>query len=116
MDSQHVDACLVMLVLYLLLQVERDLQIVDELGLKLTQTANTHCHADHITGSGKIKVRKAGAKQQHMCSWQPAASLLCTSHVALVCHPSLLWGLRPIVTSAVAAASTAVSTRAVGTH
>lgn len=36
-------------------QVERDLQIIDELGLKLTQTANTHCHADHITGSGKIK-------------------------------------------------------------
>jgi glyoxylase-like metal-dependent hydrolase (beta-lactamase superfamily II) len=39
-------------------QVERDLQLIDELGLKLTQTANTHCHADHITGSGKIKVRR----------------------------------------------------------
>jgi len=38
-------------------KVERDLQIIDELGLKLTQTLNTHCHADHITGSGKIKVR-----------------------------------------------------------
>jgi len=36
-------------------QVERDLQIIAELGLKLTQTLNTHCHADHITGSGKIK-------------------------------------------------------------
>jgi glyoxylase-like metal-dependent hydrolase (beta-lactamase superfamily II) len=41
-------------------QVERDLQIIDELGLKLTQTVNTHCHADHITGSGKIKVRNSG--------------------------------------------------------
>lgn len=38
-------------------QVERDLQAVDELGLSLVLTANTHCHADHITGSGKIKVR-----------------------------------------------------------
>jgi hypothetical protein len=29
----------------LLLQVERDLQIIDELGLTLVQTPNTHCHA-----------------------------------------------------------------------
>lgn len=41
-------------------QVERDLQLIDELGLKLTQTANTHCHADHITGSGKIKSLRPG--------------------------------------------------------
>lgn len=40
------------------------MQIVDELGLKLTQTANTHCHADHITGSGKIKVRRL----HHCCA------------------------------------------------
>jgi sulfur dioxygenase len=35
--------------------VERDLKFVDELGLKLVYSINTHCHADHITGSGKIK-------------------------------------------------------------
>eukprot|EP00193_Tetraselmis_chui_P004530 CAMPEP_0177763242 /NCGR_PEP_ID=MMETSP0491_2-20121128/6768_1 /TAXON_ID=63592 /ORGANISM="Tetraselmis chuii, Strain PLY429" /LENGTH=394 /DNA_ID=CAMNT_0019279339 /DNA_START=242 /DNA_END=1426 /DNA_ORIENTATION=+ len=35
--------------------VERDLKFVDELGLKLVYAINTHCHADHITGSGKIK-------------------------------------------------------------
>jgi hypothetical protein len=28
-----------------LLQVERDLQVVTELGLNLVQTINTHCHA-----------------------------------------------------------------------
>jgi sulfur dioxygenase len=36
-------------------QVERDLQIVKELDLKLDLVLNTHVHADHITGSGKIK-------------------------------------------------------------
>lgn len=36
-------------------QVERDLMVIDDLGLKLTQAANTHAHADHITGTGKIK-------------------------------------------------------------
>ena len=35
--------------------VERDLRVVDELGLKLKLCVNTHCHADHITGSGDIK-------------------------------------------------------------
>jgi hypothetical protein len=35
----------VLLLLLLLLQVERDLQIIDELGLNLVQTINTHCHA-----------------------------------------------------------------------
>jgi len=39
------------------LQVDRDLRVVQELGLKLKYAINTHCHADHITSSGKIKVR-----------------------------------------------------------
>lgn len=37
--------------------VERDLQFINDLGLKLVYAINTHCHADHITGTGKIKVR-----------------------------------------------------------
>jgi glyoxylase-like metal-dependent hydrolase (beta-lactamase superfamily II) len=37
-------------------QVERDLQVIDELDLELATAINTHCHADHITGTGKIKV------------------------------------------------------------
>lgn len=40
------------------MQVDRDLQTIDELGLKLTDALNTHCHADHITSTGKIKVRQ----------------------------------------------------------
>ena len=36
-------------------QVERDLQHVERMGWKLTLAFNTHCHADHITGSGAIK-------------------------------------------------------------
>lgn len=38
-------------------QVERDLEVVDGLGLCLVLAVNTHAHADHITGSGKLKVR-----------------------------------------------------------
>lgn len=37
--------------------VNRDLQLVDELGLKLKYVINTHVHADHVTGSGEIKKR-----------------------------------------------------------
>jgi sulfur dioxygenase len=36
--------------------VDRDLQLVEELGLNLVFAINTHCHADHITGTGLIKV------------------------------------------------------------
>lgn len=35
--------------------VDRDLQLVHELGLTLLYGVNTHCHADHITGTGQIK-------------------------------------------------------------
>ena len=30
--------------------VDRDIQVVQELGVKLIYAINTHCHADHITG------------------------------------------------------------------
>lgn len=36
-------------------QAPRDAKIVEELGLKLKWVLNTHCHADHITGSGWLK-------------------------------------------------------------
>lgn len=36
-------------------QVKRDLQLVQDLGLRLVLVVNTHVHADHITGSGEIK-------------------------------------------------------------
>lgn len=36
-------------------QVERDLQILRELGLTLCYTLETHIHADHITGASKLR-------------------------------------------------------------
>lgn len=42
--------------------VDRDLQLVEELGLSLEYVINTHCHADHVTGSGLIKTRLPGVK------------------------------------------------------
>ncbi len=41
--------------------VERDLQLINELGLSLKYILDTHVHADHITGSGEIR-KKTGAK------------------------------------------------------
>jgi sulfur dioxygenase len=40
--------------------VDRDVKIIQELGLKLLYSINTHCHADHITGSGVLKERLKG--------------------------------------------------------
>ncbi|MBD2446777.1 MBL fold metallo-hydrolase [Nostoc sp. FACHB-152] len=36
-------------------QVERDLNLINQLGLKLIYCLETHIHADHITGAGKIR-------------------------------------------------------------
>jgi len=36
-------------------QVERDLSLIRELGLTLTACLETHVHADHITGTGKLR-------------------------------------------------------------
>lgn len=35
--------------------VERDVSVIKELGLKLHLTLETHVHADHITGAGKLR-------------------------------------------------------------
>jgi len=40
---------------------ERDMQIINELGVELLYTIETHAHADHITSSGKIR-QNTGAK------------------------------------------------------
>uniref|UniRef100_A0A3B3TVU4 Persulfide dioxygenase ETHE1, mitochondrial n=1 Tax=Poecilia latipinna TaxID=48699 RepID=A0A3B3TVU4_9TELE len=42
--------------------IDRDLSLIEELGLKLILAVNTHCHADHITSSGLMKKRIAGLK------------------------------------------------------
>jgi sulfur dioxygenase len=36
-------------------QVERDSTLINTLGLSLRYCLNTHCHADHVTGSGQLK-------------------------------------------------------------
>jgi sulfur dioxygenase len=40
---------------------QRDLQAVNELGLKLVMTIDTHIHADHITSATRLK-REAGSR------------------------------------------------------
>lgn len=41
---------------------DRDAQIIRELGIDLIYALNTHMHADHITGSGKLKTLLAGCR------------------------------------------------------
>ncbi|XP_012536910.1 persulfide dioxygenase ETHE1, mitochondrial isoform X1 [Monomorium pharaonis] len=41
---------------------DRDKTIVEELGLKLKYALNTHMHADHITGTGRLKSLLPGCK------------------------------------------------------
>ncbi|XP_064470773.1 persulfide dioxygenase ETHE1, mitochondrial-like [Ornithodoros turicata] len=43
-------------------QVDRDVKLLSELGLKLVYAVNTHVHADHITGSGQLKKRIEGCR------------------------------------------------------
>lgn len=38
-------------------QVERDLKLVEELGLRLRYCLETHIHADHVTGAGRLRQR-----------------------------------------------------------
>lgn len=42
-------------------QLERDLAVLREYGLKLAWAVETHAHADHITSAGKL-AELAGAK------------------------------------------------------
>ncbi|BAQ66755.1 hydroxyacylglutathione hydrolase [Geminocystis sp. NIES-3709] len=53
-DSQTKEGVLVDSVLE---QVDRDLEVLEELGLKLIYCLETHLHADHITGAGKLRQR-----------------------------------------------------------
>lgn len=43
-------------------EVTRDSRLIHELGLKVLYAANTHCHADHITGTGVLKSLLPGCR------------------------------------------------------
>ncbi|XP_054751609.1 persulfide dioxygenase ETHE1, mitochondrial-like [Lytechinus pictus] len=58
-DKDTKDAILIDPVIEL---VKRDLHLVEDLGLNLIYAINTHCHADHITGTGLIKEKIPGCK------------------------------------------------------
>uniref|UniRef100_UPI00398F2787 persulfide dioxygenase ETHE1, mitochondrial isoform X1 n=2 Tax=Pristiophorus japonicus TaxID=55135 RepID=UPI00398F2787 len=42
--------------------VSRDVKLIQELGLNLLYAANTHCHADHVTGTGLMKTMMPGCR------------------------------------------------------
>jgi len=52
--------------------VDRDIKLLTEIGLKLKFTANTHCHADHVTGTGEMK-RKMGGNLKSVISGSSGA-------------------------------------------
>jgi sulfur dioxygenase len=42
------------------LQIDRDVKEAEELGVNLVYGANTHAHADHVTGTGLLKAKLPG--------------------------------------------------------
>jgi glyoxylase-like metal-dependent hydrolase (beta-lactamase superfamily II)/rhodanese-related sulfurtransferase len=56
-------------------RVERDLQLLRELDLRLVYTLDTHVHADHITGAGELRHR-TGAES----GVAAVAGVPCTDH------------------------------------
>ena len=57
-------------------QVERDIKLTRELGLKLRYTLETHVHADHITGSGILRSRLNSIVMVHENSQTKCADVL----------------------------------------
>ncbi len=57
-------------------QVDRDMQHIDELGLKVKYLFETHIHADHITGAGPIRKRTGGQIVIHEKSNSECADIL----------------------------------------
>lgn len=53
-DAESKEAVLIDTVLE---TVDRDLKLIEELGLKLIYVLDTHVHADHVTGAGEIRNR-----------------------------------------------------------
>lgn len=71
-------------------QIERDLQVLRENGLKLVWALETHAHADHITSAGQL-AELAGAK-----TTAPAACGISTASVQLHDGDTLAFGQESI--------------------
>jgi len=56
--------------------VDRDLAALEKAGLTLKYCLNTHCHADHITGSGEIKKKLPGVQSMIAKASEAAADVL----------------------------------------
>lgn len=54
-------------------QVERDLKLVEELGLRLTVVLDTHVHADHVTAAGTLRDR-TGARTHFSAKGGPSCA------------------------------------------
>jgi glyoxylase-like metal-dependent hydrolase (beta-lactamase superfamily II) len=54
-------------------QVDRDLRLIAELGLRLTVVLDTHVHADHVTGAGTLRER-TGARTHFSVHGGPACA------------------------------------------
>jgi sulfur dioxygenase len=55
-------------------QLERDLQLVAELGLRLTHVLETHVHADHVTAAGMLRDR-TGARTYGSATGAPCVDV-----------------------------------------
>ncbi len=57
-------------------QVDRDVQHIKELGLKVKYLLETHIHADHVTGAGPIRKKLGGQIVVHKNSESACADIL----------------------------------------
>jgi glyoxylase-like metal-dependent hydrolase (beta-lactamase superfamily II) len=72
-------------------RIERDLQLIKELGLQLKYTLETHIHADHITASGKIRQLLGTRAVVHRNSQSDCADILVTD------GDTIMLGGQPII-------------------
>ncbi|MBX3222577.1 MAG: MBL fold metallo-hydrolase [Labilithrix sp.] len=55
--------------------VERDLALIGELGCRLVSVFDTHVHADHVTGAGKLRERTSATTHVSSAGGAPCADV-----------------------------------------